>query len=52
MLVLGRKESEEIVVGDIRIMVCEIKNGRVRIGIQAPDSVNIYRAELTKEEPK
>jgi carbon storage regulator CsrA len=47
MLVLTRRIDEEIVIGeDIRIRVVEAKRGRVRLGISAPDSVHVLRAEL------
>ena len=47
MLVLSRKEGEEIVVGDnIKIVVTKIVGGRVSIGIEAPKSVKIVRSEL------
>jgi carbon storage regulator len=47
MLVLSRKPGEEIVVGqDIRITVVQVQGGKVKIGIQAPDDVAIFRSEL------
>jgi carbon storage regulator len=47
MLVLSRKPGEEIVIGnDIRVTVVEVKGGRVKIGIEAPNDVTIFRAEL------
>ena len=47
MLVLSRRIDEEIVIGeDIRIRVLDTKCGRVRLGISAPDSVHVLRAEL------
>jgi carbon storage regulator len=47
MLVLSRKPGEEIVIGnDIRVTVVEVKGGRVKIGIQAPNDVAIFRSEL------
>ena len=50
MLVLSRKPGEEIIVdGRIRIMVTEIGNGRVKIGIEAPKDVHIARSELAPE---
>lgn len=46
MLVLSRRVNEEIIIGnDIRIIVIEVKGGRVRIGIKAPESVTIRRGE-------
>ena len=47
MLVLGRRESERIFIGDdISVMVCSIRGNSVRIGISAPDHLNIVREEL------
>lgn len=47
MLALSRKQNEAIVVGnDIEITVLEIKGDQVKIGIDAPKSVPVYRKEL------
>lgn len=47
MLALSRKQNEAIVVGnDIEITILEIKGDQVKIGIQAPKSVPVYRREL------
>ncbi len=47
MLVLSRKPGEQIYIGNhITITVVEIKGNRIRIGIEAPDSVPVLRAEL------
>jgi carbon storage regulator len=47
MLVLTRKEGEQIVVGDnIRITVLSIRGNRVRLGLLAPPDVSILRQEL------
>ncbi len=47
MLVLSRKRGEQILVGqDIRITVVKLDSNAVRIGIEAPDGVMIYREEL------
>jgi carbon storage regulator len=46
MLVLTRRTGEAIVIGgDIRITVTMVRGGRVRLGITAPESVRIDRAE-------
>lgn len=46
MLVLTRKENEAIQIGsDITVIVVKIGNGRVRIGIEAPEGISIHRPE-------
>lgn len=52
MLVLSRKLDEKIVVGnDIRITIVGIRGNQVRIGIEAPDSVKVFREELLDRQP-
>lgn len=47
MLVLSRKATEVIRIGEtIRITVVRIGPNSVRIGIEAPEDVNIVREEL------
>lgn len=47
MLQLTRKPGETIVIGDnIRVSVIQIAGGAVRIGIDAPRDVSIYREEI------
>ena len=47
MLVLTRTLGEEIVIdGNIRIRVCDVKGGRVKIAVEAPPEVAIRRAEI------
>ncbi|WP_342566963.1 carbon storage regulator CsrA [Psychrobacillus sp. FSL K6-4046] len=47
MLVLSRKVNETIKIGDdIEIRVLEVKGDSVRIGIEAPKSMEILRGEL------
>jgi carbon storage regulator len=47
MLVLTRKDGEEIVIGDnIRIKIVDIHGGKVRIGITAPKDVAVDRQEI------
>ena len=47
MLVLSRKTSERILIGDdIAITIVRIGPNSVRIGIEAPKSMNIVRDEL------
>jgi carbon storage regulator len=50
MLVLSRKEGEEVVIGDnIRLTVVAIRGGRVRLGFTAPPDVSIQRDELCQK---
>ena len=47
MLVLSRKLGEKIYIGDnICITVVDICQGKIRLGIEAPRDVSIYRQEL------
>ena len=47
MLVLSRKKYESIIIGDnITITVVEIRGDKVRLGIQAPKEVPIWRSEI------
>jgi carbon storage regulator len=50
MLILSRKETEQIVIGDDIIVTIERINGkRVSVSVRAPDEVNIVRGELVEE---
>lgn len=47
MLVLSRQVGEEIVIGEnIRVMIVRVQGHKVRVGIVAPESINVCRAEL------
>jgi len=47
MLVLSRKADEKIVIGqNITVTVLRIQGRIVKIGVQAPDSVPVFRSEL------
>lgn len=47
MLTLARKVNEAIIVNDnIEITVLDVKGDQIKIGIDAPKSVPIYRKEL------
>lgn len=51
MLVLSRKIDQEILInGNIKISVLKIKGNVVRIGIEAPDDINIKRGELVSKD--
>lgn len=47
MLALSRKKGEALMINnDIEIIVLEIKGEQVKIGINAPKSVPVYRKEV------
>ena len=49
MLVLTRKKDQKILIGnDIVISVSDIKNDQVKLGIEAPRNVRVYRYEVYK----
>jgi carbon storage regulator len=50
MLVLSRKEGESIVIdGQIKLTVVEIRGDRIRLGIDAPLDVGVWREELAAQ---
>ncbi|MCH5266042.1 MAG: carbon storage regulator CsrA [Lachnospiraceae bacterium] len=50
MLALARKANESIVINDnIEVTVLEIKGDQIKIGIDAPKSVPIYRKEIYQQ---
>jgi carbon storage regulator len=47
MLVLSRKVGQRILIGDnITVTVVRVGQGGVRIGVEAPDDLEIVREEL------
>lgn len=47
MLVLSRKLGEKIVINEnITLTVVSIERGKVRLGIEAPKEIPIFRSEL------
>jgi carbon storage regulator len=50
MLILSRKENQSIMIGeDVEITVVSIKGDHIKLGIQAPKNVKVYRKELYDE---
>ena len=50
MLVLSRRIGESIAIGDdVVVTVLEVRGDVIRIGIDAPRSVPVHRAELLAE---
>lgn len=47
MLVLSRKVGESLVIDEnIIIKIIEVQSGQIRLGIEAPKAVSIYRQEI------
>lgn len=50
MLILSRRTSEKICIGNgVTLMVVQIQKDKVRIGIDAPSDVPIYREEIAED---
>lgn len=50
MLVLTRRPGEAIVIGnDVVVTVLETRGDQIRIGIQAPRSVQVHREEVFRQ---
>ena len=50
MLVLSRRQGESIVIGgEIVVTVIEVRGGQVRLGIDAPRSIDVHREEVYRE---
>jgi len=47
MLILTRKKDESIIIdGNIEIQIISIEEGKVKIGINAPKNIEVYRSEV------
>ncbi|MDR2363104.1 MAG: carbon storage regulator CsrA [Spirochaetaceae bacterium] len=47
MLILSRKINEKVMIGeDISVSIIEIRGDQVRIGVDAPKTVKVYRQEV------
>jgi carbon storage regulator len=50
MLVLSRKLGEKIIIGDnIVVTVVKIDRNQIRIGIEAPSDIPVYREEIAPQ---
>ncbi|NOU95088.1 carbon storage regulator CsrA [Paenibacillus sp. LMG 31456] len=50
MLVLSRKKGESIIIGEhVEIIILDSEGDVVKIGIQAPKSVEVYRKEVYEQ---
>jgi carbon storage regulator len=46
MLVLDRKINQSIMIGNIEVIVTEVRGEHVKIGVQAPRCVPVHRREV------
>jgi len=47
MLVLSRRVNERLRIGDtITITIVEVREGKVRLGIEAPKEIPVHREEI------
>ncbi|UDG79850.1 carbon storage regulator CsrA [Candidatus Steffania adelgidicola] len=52
MLVLTRRVAETIMIGDqVTVTILGVKGNQIRIGINAPKEVSIYRKEIYQAIP-
>jgi carbon storage regulator len=49
MLILTRKQDEKIKIGDdITVTIIELRSDQVKIGIEAPKEVKVFRQEVLR----
>jgi len=47
MLILSRKVNEKVLIGDdISVSIIEIRGDQVRIGVDAPKKIKVFRQEV------
>jgi len=47
MLILSRKQGQSLIIDeDITVTILSIRNGQIRIGIDAPTTIPVLREEL------
>jgi carbon storage regulator len=50
MLILTRKAGESLYIGDqVKVTIMELKGNQVRVGIDAPATMKIYREEIYRQ---
>ncbi len=50
MLILTRRVGEKLFINDnIEVSVLSLKGGQVRLGVTAPEDVQIYREEIYRK---
>jgi carbon storage regulator len=50
MLILTRKPGESLYIGDnVKVTIVEIKGNQIRVGIDAPAELRIYREEIYRQ---
>lgn len=49
MLVLTRKEGESLYIDNVKVTVVSIDGDKIRIGVDAPRSMRVFREELLTE---
>ena len=53
MLVLSRKKGESIVIqNNIEITVIDVRGDKIRLGINAPKNIEVWRKEIFLEKQK
>lgn len=50
MLILSRKTNQKILIGDdIELTIIEVRGDQVKIGVNAPKAVKVFREEIYQE---
>jgi carbon storage regulator len=47
VLILSRRVGEAVIIGaDVTVVILDIKGRQVRVGVKAPNSIDIFRDEI------
>lgn len=47
MLILTRRQGESLLIGDdVKVSILGVSSGQVRIGVEAPVSIQVHREEV------